>query len=78
MPGRFGNRRYSRFGNLRYLFWLLCPTLFVLTARGQDALFSSLSLDQTIAARSAPAAQPADRPHLGPVKFGMGGYAGVS
>lgn len=57
------------------LVWLLSPTLFLLNAHSQDALFGSVSLDESIAAQ---ANQPADRPHLGPVQYALSGYAGVA
>lgn len=57
------------------LVWLLYPTVCAAIAQGQDALFSSVSLDTTLAANSI---QPADRPHWGPVQFALGGYGGVA
>jgi hypothetical protein len=50
---------------------------FALAARGQDALFSSVALNQTIASQAA-RTPPPDQPHLGPVQFGVGAYAGTS
>jgi len=46
-----------------------------LSARGQDALFNSASLDQTTAARTA---QFSTQPYVGPVQFGLGANAGVT
>lgn len=68
-------RQTSGLSARRGFVWLLYPTLFLLKAHGQDALFSSVSLDESIAARSS---LPPDRPHLGPVQYDLGGYAGVA
>jgi len=71
-------RRVRRFESLtttaRRLAWLASPALLLAAAHGQDALFSSVALDQSIAARPA---QPVG-PHLGPVQFALGGYAGAT
>ncbi|MGA2247234.1 MAG: hypothetical protein ABSH48_19760 [Verrucomicrobiota bacterium] len=53
----------------------LFVTLFARAAHGQDALFNSLSLDQSTAARVA---QLTTQPHWGPVQFIAGAYAGSS
>jgi hypothetical protein len=54
---------------------LLSGPFVAATAHGQDALFSSVSLDQFIAGASSrgPAPPPAAR-HFGPVNFDLGGY----
>jgi hypothetical protein len=49
-------------------------TLLRLNTHGQEALTSVISLDESIAAK---AAQP-PVPHLGPVQYGLGTYAGVT
>ena len=55
--------------------WGLASLFYLaLNVHAQDALRSSISLDESIAAK---AAQPSV-PHLGPVQYSLGGYAGVA
>lgn len=51
---------------------LLLP---LLSAKGQDALFNALSLQQAIAAQSNPALSQPNQPHLGPVLLALGAHA---
>jgi hypothetical protein len=59
----------------RFFAFPLSAFSLVFAAHGQDALFPSLALDQSTAARSA---QLSTQPHWGPVQFAAGAYAGVT
>jgi len=54
---------------------LLYPALFLLNASGQDALFSSVSLDNSLTANNS---QSPALPHFGPVQFGIGAFGGMT
>ncbi len=78
---RTGERRVKLFASptkRRLGFLSVSVMLPLLAAKGQEALYSAVSLDRTIAAQSAPTALPPDRPHLGPVQLTLGVYGGVT
>lgn len=59
----------------RFLVWLPLLSLLLAVAHGQDALFSSLALDQSTAAETL---QLSDQPSFGPVQWSAGAYADTS
>ena len=56
----------------------VCVSLPLFAARGQEALYNAISLDQTIAAQANTVAPQPDQPHLGPVQLSLAAYYGVS
>jgi hypothetical protein len=56
----------------------VCVSLPLFAARGQEALYNAVSLDQTITGQANTVVTQPDQPHLGPVQLSLGAYAGVS
>lgn len=76
---RLAARKIARHSKLKLGWWFLGGLFPLLSAQGQDALTSAVSLDAILATReNQTVVQPPDRPHLGPVNFSLGAYTGVS